>query len=401
MGNVPEKTVICKCLNFIELSDESFPLFNYRAKFTLVKAVKLLIEAEIHQRADLGEISDALHANKDLQKILGLDSISPSQISRTLNELPLEVLQQWFLRLNQRLKQLYVPRKGIPGIGRLRIIDSTTLSLPEVAGKWAYCSTQSNGVKIHTQLVVADPDTVYPGNLICSTRGVADSEVALDLVVDPDAIYVMDRGYIVYRQYKHWKDQQLRFVARIQKNNKTRVVHTREVVPSTCVQRDADVMVGYKEQDRQVEIQLRLVEYLDEKGRLYRVLTNVWDLTAEQISEIYRYRWMIELFFKWMKQHLSLVHLYSRKPKAVWNQIYLAMIAQTLLKLVFHEAQEPSTLWQFLKRLRLYMNQSWEAFMEELHRAPTKSSKGRRKKSKLGRPPKQPKKSKTVKLIIQ
>ncbi|WCF06603.1 IS4 family transposase [Paenibacillus thiaminolyticus] len=400
MGNIPDQTVICKCLNLIELSDNQFPIFNYRRKFTLVRAVKLLIDAQLNQRTDLEDICNALRANEDLQQALNLESISSSQLVRTLRALPLPVLQQVWLEVTQRLQQVY-PKQGIPGIGKLSIVDSTILTLPDVAGKWAYCSKHSNGVKIHIKLVVCDPDTVYPENIVCSTQGVGDKEVALDLVIDKDAIHVLDRGYITYRHYKQWLDQNLHFVARIQKSSKTKVICEREVDETTPVSRDADVIVSYKDEGHVIEAQLRLVEYTDEKNRQYRVLTNVWDKSAAQICEIYRRRWMIELFFKWMKQHLSLVHLYSSHPEAVWNQIFLAMIAYGLVMLVHKEADTTQTLWSFLKLLRLYMNKTWDQFLMELHRKPTKYSKGRRKKRKGGRPRKHPKQAKSVKVVVK
>lgn len=252
------------------------------------------------------------------------------------------------------------------------------------------------------KLVIADPDTVYPDNIICSTRGVADSEVAMDLVIDKEAIHVLDRGYIVYRYYKYWLDHHLSFVARIQKNSKTLIICEREVDENTPVLRDADVMVNYKDEDKQIiEIRLRLVEYTDEKGRLYRVLTNVWEKTAEQICEIYHHRWLIEIFFKWMKQHVSLVHLHSSHEGAVWNQIFLALIGYALVLLLRKEAETTLAAWPFLKLLRCYMTQDWERFLLELRREPKKFSKGRRKKGKMGRPRKHPKKYTTVKKIVK
>lgn len=397
MGTIPDQSVICKCLDLLPLSDEAFPLFNHRRRFTLAKAVKLLVEAQLHQRADLDEISHALRASPELQQAVGLESISSSQVVRTLESLPLEVLQRVWLSLTLQIMQL-CPEQGVPGLGKLHLIDSTGLSLPEFAGKWAYCSKQSNGVKIHLKLVIADSDTVYPSQVICSTRGVADSEVALDLVIDEEAIHVLDRGYRVYRFYETWLKQGLRFVARIQQNSRTFVLCEREVDSHTSVLRDADVLVSFKNAEKQlIEVRLRLVEYTDEKGRLYRVLTNVWDKTAEQISEIYHHRWLIEIFFKWMKQHVSLVHLYSSQENAVWNQIFLALIAYALVLLLRKEADATQPPWPFLKLLRCYMNQAWDRFLQELRRKPEKFSKGRRKKGRRGRPQVKPKEYKTVK----
>ncbi|MBG9793202.1 hypothetical protein ABD76_12135 [Paenibacillus dendritiformis] len=201
--------------------------------------------------------------------------------------------------------------------------------------------------------------------------------MVLDLVIDGDAIHVLDRGYITYRHYKQWLDHNLSFVARIQKSSKTAIICEREVDETTPVLRDADVIVSYKDEEGQViEVQLRLVEYTDEKNRQYRVLTNVWDKSAAQFCEIYQCRWMIELFFKWMRKQMSLVHLYSSHPAAVWNQIFLALIAYDLVMLVRKEAETTQTLWSFVKLLRAYMNKTWDQFLMALHRKPTKALEG-------------------------
>jgi hypothetical protein len=286
-------------------------------------------------------------------------------------------------------------------LGRLHIIDSTSISLPEVAGKWAYVSKNKNAVKMHTRLVVADRNTVYPDKIIASTAGVADSdsEVVLELVTDSDAIYVFDRGYIVYGNYKTWVEQSLRFVARIQTRSKTAILMERDVPNGSPVLRDADVRISFKKEGETFETELRLVEFLDEKGRMYRLLTNVCDLTADQISEVYRHRWMIELFFKWIKGHLKLVKLYSCDREAVWSQMYFALTAFALIRWIKLQTGAKQTAWDILKYVRNYASKTWQEFVDALFRPPGRTSKGRRKKPKVGRPRKHPEKKKVARVI--
>ncbi|MBA9088446.1 IS4 transposase [Fontibacillus solani] len=229
----------------------------------------------------------------------------------------------------------------------------------------------------------------------------ADSEVVMEMVVDDDSIYVMDRGYIAYRNYQAWTEQNRHFVARIQKRNRTELLRERPVPPNSKVSRDADVKVSYTEQGQKVDIELRLVEFSDDKDNFYRVLTNVDELSAEQISEIYRHRWMIELFFKWIKQHLKLVKLYSLDPEAIWTQMYLALTAYALVLIVKLETGTTRTPWKVLQLLRIHIHNSWEAFLEALFRQPTRTSKGRRKKAKIGRPRKYPLKLKGLRLVVR
>ena len=402
MGNIAKDQVICKCLDLLDLGDSRDKTLDFRAqKLTVAKLVKLIIEAELRQHDSLGVIAEHLRSSDSFQHFVDLESISKSQISRKIRALPYTYSQSLFLGAIQKLQLLTKDRKGIPELGRLRIIDSSEFILPAVAGQWAYCSKTKNAVKMHTRLVVTDGDTVFPERIIASTADVADSEVVMDLVVADDAIYVMDRGYIVYKNYKTWTEQNARFVARIKKCNKTTIVQERPVAESSKVSRDADVIVTFKENGETAEAHLRLVEFNDDKGNFYRVLTNVYELSAEQISEIYRHRWMIELFFKWIKQHLKLVKLYSFAPEAIWTQLYLALTAYALVLIVKLETGTRQTVWKVLQLLRLYMHSNWETFLEALFRKPTRTSKGRRKKAKIGRPRKHPVKLKGARMIVK
>jgi hypothetical protein len=360
-----------------------------------------MIEAQLRQLGSYSVIVENLRSSETYQRYLKLESISTSQISRKLRALPYTFSQALFLNAIQKLKQLTREHKGIPGIGRLGVIDSSELNLPAAAGQWAYCSKSKNAVKMHIRLMVTDNNTVYPDRIIASTADVADSEVVMDLAVADDVIYVMDRGYIVYKNYKTWSEQNIRFVARIQKRNKTVMVRERPVPESSNITLDADVKVSFNENGEVIETELRLVEFGDDKGNQYRILTNVNDLSAEQISEIYRHRWMIELFFKWIKQHLKLVKLYSVDPEAVWTQMYLALTAYALVLIVRLETGTQRSAWNVLQLLQTYIHRSWKKFLEALFRSPTRTSKGRQEKAKRGRPRKHPVKLKHARLIVK
>ena len=120
-------------------------------------------------------------------------------------------------------------------------------------------------------------------------------------------------------------------VARIQKRSKTRILENTRLLPAEDpnLLLDADVLMAIPDQPQET-MRLRLIEFKDDKERTYRLITSRWDVTAREIADIYRARWDIELFFKWMKQYLRLAKLYSNKPCAVWNQIYMTLIAHAL-----------------------------------------------------------------------
>ncbi len=107
--------------------------------------------------------------------------------------------------------------------------------------------------------------------------------------------------------------------------------------------RDADVTMP------DLPTKLRLIEFKDDQGRTYRLVTNRWDLSAHQIAEIYRHRWQIETFFKWVKQHIRLVKPHGYSVEAIWNQMYIALIAYALCLLIKLQLQCKQSVWQLLQ----------------------------------------------------
>ncbi|WP_066175869.1 IS4 family transposase, partial [Bacillus marinisedimentorum] len=351
--------------------------------------------AQLHQRESLDSISENLRANEDFQAFLEIDPVHPSTLHRKLERLPIDYLKSLYESLVVQVGKHHASKCGLPDIGVLNIIDASEIRLPGRA-KWAYASKEKNGVKLHTRLKLIDLKTTLSDKVVPSTAAVSDKEAVEHLVDDKNATYVFDRGYIKYHLYHQWDQDGIHFVARVNANSRLSIV-SEQVTDKESILTDAKVVIRDPEQDQ--SFYLRLIEYVDDKQRKYRVVTNRWDLEASDIAEIYRLRWRIELFFKWIKQHLKVVKWFNHKPEAVWNQIYIIMIAYALCEWIKILSETTKTTWEVLKLLRHYWFSSWERFMEVLHRRPTRSSKGRKKKGKPGRPRKHPKKYKPKKVI--
>lgn len=400
MGNIiTHPTVFEKCLELLNLKNFRCPYSDTGAKKLLSgAAILLLIAAEMQKIESLSEIELNLRLNESVQQVVGLDSIHGSSIHRKLEKLPTSTLHNICYQLFERVHEEYKGKQKVSKLGKLRIIDSSEIALPNKAGEWAYCSKSSNGIKLHLRLVVLNEDTTYPDHMVLSTSAVSDHEGAVELVVESDAIYVMDRGYINYKRYRKWLTRGIQFVARVKANSKTIVLKQRPVAEDSHVITDADVEIKVPKTEE--TFILRLIEYKDDKDRVYRVVTSCWDHSAEEIAEIYKKRWLIELFFKWIKGHLNTVKFFNHKPKAVWNQIYISMIAYALCELVRMATKTKLSNWEILKRLRLSWLLPWNTFCEELNRKPTRTSSGRKKKAKRGRPRIHEKKLKAVQVIF-
>lgn len=397
MSTIPDETVIEKCLAIVNVQNYRHPFADHGSnKLFTGKAISILIDAILRQHDTLDDVAENLKSKNAFKELIGLDSIHGSTIHRKLECIPTDFLQGIAESILEQIHHHY--KKGdVQSLGALRIVDSSQISLPEVFGKWAYTSKDKNSVKIHLRLVMMNEETTYPDKVICTTGAVSDSEVAVDLVLDPDATHVMDRGYINYHLFHEWTAKSIKFVTRVKQNSKLTVLSERLVPDGTNILSDSDVTIRDPKTGENYTV--RLVEYEDEEGKNYRVVTNRWDVSALGVAEIYRMRWKIELFFKWLKQHVKLVKLYNHKQVAVWNQIWLAIIAYGLCEIIKIQTKTNLTTWQVLKKMRHYWFDTWEHFKKVLHRNPTRSSKGRKKKGKPGRKRKYPKKYKPVKIV--
>jgi len=372
--SIGHKQLISQCLSVLPTETFSSPLLNYEYdKLSVDALMKIFVAAQLDKWESYEDMEEKLRANPDFCESINLPSISGSQLSRRINDLPTKYCQELFQRVIHIIQDLTKDYKGIgPVIGILKIVDSTHLKLPPELCDWAFVTKGWNVVKMHTRIKVVSEEIAFPDKIIPSTGNVGDVETG-DLIVEEDGTtYLMDRGYPSKKNVQNWVDNGINFVVRINKSIKTVPIEKYDPDHSSVL-RDTKIRCSYSDKP------LRLVEFEDEEGKLYRLLTSRWDLSAKQIMDLYRYRWMIETFFKWVKQHLKLVKIWSTKPQGMWNQMFLALTAYGLALILQLQMKSKKKLWPFLRLMRTYMYKSYNEFIEELHREKSKTSRGRQK----------------------
>jgi len=386
VDNNTQNTVVRQLLSLLPFQVNQRCVFDhYAKKLTVAKSMALFIVALLSKWPSYGAIETNLRANKSLQNALDLPEISGSQLCRKLNEIPTEFFLQTFLKLVAEENLHTATHVGLSKkIGKLGIIDSTSVKIPYSIQDWARLSSIDSSVKMHLRLHVASPGTVYPDHMSPTTRNYDDRGVAIDMVTDSDVTYVMDRGYVKYKTMDQWVNDGIRFVMRINNNHILNILDEQELPEEGPILRDATIRLGVS---NPMKCALRLVEFVDDKGRTYRIVTTRYDLSAGEIAEIYRNRWLIELHFKWMKQHLRLVKMFSYKPQAVWNQLFMALIGYLLVLKIKREEKLTRTPWKILEATVVYIARSWKTFLAEVRRKPTRKSKGRQIKAGGSPPP--------------
>ena len=231
----------------------------------------------------------------------------------------------------------------------LYALDSTTIDLCLSLFSWARFRKTKGAVKMHTLL---DLRGNIP-SLVNITHGkVHDVNILDDLPLEAGAIYTMDRGYLDFARLHGIHLAGAFFVTRTKHNTQLRRLYSQPVEKSTGVRCDQTVAPKGFYSKRDYPDKLRRIVYFDaEKKREFVFLTNNFSLCAAIIAKIYRYRWQVELFFKWIKQHLRIKKFYGNSENAVKMQIWIAISIYVLVAIVKKRLKLQASLYTILQIL--------------------------------------------------
>ena len=227
--------------------------------------------------------------------------------------------------------------------------DSTTVDLCLTLFPWAQFRRRKSAVKLHTLLDLRGniPTAVYV------TGGQVNDVKLLDqLVLEAGAFYLLDRGYIDYRRLYLITQALAFFVTRAEHNTRYRRCAWRGVDRSTGLRSDQTIRLTGPQSSRRYPAPLRRIHYFDAKKDLRLVfLTNNFQLQALTIAELYRERWQVELFFRWIKQHLRIRAFYGTSPNAVKTQVWVAISVYVLVAILKKQLQLDLSLYKILQIL--------------------------------------------------
>jgi len=240
---------------------------------------------------------------------------------------------------------------GVDLDASLYALDSTTIDLCLSLFSWARFRQHKAAIKLHTLL---DLHGNIPTFIGITDGKVPDVRVLDEIVPEAGAFYVMDRGYIDFERLYVFSLSAAFFVVRTQKNVLLQRRYSREVDKSTGLRSDHTVVLTAVNSIRVYPDALRRVSYVDpETNKRFRFLTNNFVLPALTIARIYKSRWQVELFFKWIKQHLRIKAFYGLSGNAVKTQIWIAVSVYVLVAIVRNRLRLDASLYQILQILSL------------------------------------------------
>lgn len=221
----------------------------------------------------------------------------------------------------------------------VRLIDSTSVQLNSLSGKWATFSTGVCGAKAH---IVYDPDANQPLYLMVTPSNVNDITAAKEMPIEAGATYVFDLGYYDYAWWAKLDKAECRIVTRLKTNTPFTVKEDRPVPPGSSILSDRTGYLPKRLAASRKNPMSKLVREIHvriETGKVLRIFTNDLTASAQEIADLYKRRWAIELFFRWVKQTLKITHFFGTSENAVRIQIAVALIAFLLLRFA-HEANK-------------------------------------------------------------
>lgn len=318
---------------------------------TCLDQFRAMAFAQLSGRESLRDIQNCLAAFKDKLYHAGFRApISRSTLADANERRPWQLWADATLALIAIARPLYAGEEfGVDLEQSAYALDSTTIDLCLSLFPWARFRKTKAGVKVHTLLDLRGNIPVFA---IITEARLHDVNLMDELCNEAGAIYIIDRGYLDFLRLWRIGMRQAFFVTRAKSNTQTRPIASREVDKSTGLVCDQTVFLTGVDSRADYPEPLRRIVYIDQKtGKRYVFLTNNFELPALSIARLYKCRWAVELFFKWIKQHLRIKAFFGRSENAVKTQIWIAIGVYVMVAIVrkrLHLEPSPYTMLQVL-----------------------------------------------------
>ena len=348
------KTVFKQLLQFLPRKEFDICVNRYRGdycakSFTTFDQFLCLAYAQMSGRDSLRDIETCLNSHKEKLYHIGFrGDISRATLADSNERRDWRIFQDFGHVLIRIAQGLY---KGDPlaiDLAQpLYAFDSTTINLCLSLFPWAEFRKTKAAVKMHTLI---DLRGSIPTFVAITNGKVHDVNLLDEMPVEEDAIYTMDRGYIDYSRLYAIHKQGAFFVVRAKDNLKFQRLYSAQKDKDLGIRADQTIALVTDKSKKDYHESLRRVSYVDiEQNKRLVFLTNNFDITAKTIADIYKQRWQVELFFKWIKQHLKFKKFYGTSINAVKSQIWAGLCIYLLTAITKRKLKINCSLYTFLQ----------------------------------------------------
>ena len=308
---------------------------NYRVRsFTCHDQLLCMAFAQLTYRESLRDIECCLRAMQEKLYHIGIrGKVSRSTLAGANEVRDWRIYSDFAQILIHEARRLYVDDDlGLELKETVYALDSSTIDLCLSIFPWARFRKTKAAIKLHTLL---DLRGDIPTFIWITDGKVHDVNVLDHLVPEPGAIYVMDRAYLDFKRLYQLHQNSAVLVTRSKTNTGLRRIYSHKVDKTTDVKFDQTVALTGFYSKKDYPEKLRRIKYFDaEKGRSFIFLTNQFTLEPSTIAELYRYRWRVEIFFKWIKQHLRIKSFYGTSENAVKTKTWIAVSTYVLVAIM-------------------------------------------------------------------
>ena len=350
-----DKFVFSQLVSFLDRNKFNYIVRTYRGDkyvkhFTCWNQLLALMFGQLSNRESLRDLVIALDAHRSKCYHLGMGkNVSKSSLARADQDRDYHIFEEYAYYLVNQARETRTTNI-FDLSGHVYAFDSTTIDLCLSVFWWAKFRRRKGGIKVHT---LYDVETQIPAFFHITEASVHDSKVMKEIPYEPGSYYIFDRAYNNFKMLYKIHQIGAYFVIRAKNNLQYRSIKWKRRLPRNVL---SDLTIGltgfYPKQ--YYPGSLRLVRYWDElQQREFVFLTNATHISALQVAELYKNRWQVELFFKWLKQHLKIKKFWGTTENAVRIQIYAAICTYCLVAIVQHDMKLERSTYEVLQILSI------------------------------------------------
>jgi hypothetical protein len=350
-----DKYVFAQLVSFLNRSKfnrivAKFDGDKYVKHFTCWNQLLAMMFGQLSNRESLRDLIVALDAHHLKSYHLGLGkNVSKSSLARANQDRDYRIFEEFAYYLVNEARQKRVSDIFKLG-GNVYAFDSTTIDLCLSVFWWAKFRKKKGGIKVHT---LYDVETQIPAFFHITEASVHDSRTMKEIPYESGSYYIFDRAYNSFKMLYKIHQIEAFFVVRSKKNLQYKSIKWKRRLAKNVLSDMTIELTGFYPSQYYPEV-LRLVRYWDEEQeREFVFLTNAMHVSARQVAELYKNRWQVELFFKWMKQHLKIKKFWGTTENAVRIQIYVAICTYCLVAIVQKNMQLDRSIYEILQILSI------------------------------------------------
>lgn len=338
--------------NFQTIVNRNFGDYKVR-DFTCWKQYLCMVFGQLTRRDSMTDTMMCLKSNANKMYHMGIgEVVALSTITRANETRSYLIYEELAMQLIKEAQQLYIGDDDLDVsiTNNVFAIDATTIDLCLSSFYWAVFRKTKSGIKLHTQI---DLKTSIP-RFILFTNAIVHDVNALDYIqFESNSFYIMDKGYVDYKRLYRIHLCGAYFITRAKDNMNYRRLYSHPKNNTKGILFDQTIKLNNYYAAKDYPEKIRIIKFKDETGKVLIFLTNNFNLPASDIAQLYKHRWKIELFFKWIKQHLKIKSFWGQSENAVKTQVWIAISVYVLVAIAKKRFMLKKSLYEILQILSI------------------------------------------------